>query len=291
MLAAADAVVLPFRSGGGSWNRSIAAAALQGTFVLTTSSERHRLDPTENVYYARQGTPENLRMGSGGISVAGARPPPVPPIPTWTGIAEQHLAIYWPRRLSPVPRASSSARALLEASTSGAQPERADCRGSGHDPPVLRDEAFPDADVSPPVLPGAGEAPLDPFLDRVARPDPIVASNTASWPTSVKMPRATSPAKVHSFSTPRSPSSSGSALPAAIGAPRAQRSGSRGPPCAAGSRGGRGSRRRREARACGNSARRIRSGSATPRRGSTGRTGPAPKSGRRSSRTAGRSRR
>jgi glycosyltransferase involved in cell wall biosynthesis len=53
LLAAADAVVLPFRDGGGEWNTSIHAAAIQGTFVLTTSHERHGYDPSENIYFAR----------------------------------------------------------------------------------------------------------------------------------------------------------------------------------------------------------------------------------------------
>jgi len=53
ILAAADAVVLPFRDGGGMWNTSIRAALTQGTFVLTTSRERHGYDSSENAYYAR----------------------------------------------------------------------------------------------------------------------------------------------------------------------------------------------------------------------------------------------
>ena len=53
ILAAADAVILPFRDGGGMWNTSIRAAVTQGTFVLTTARERHGYDPSENAYYAR----------------------------------------------------------------------------------------------------------------------------------------------------------------------------------------------------------------------------------------------
>ena len=37
LLAVTDAVVLPFRDGGGEWNTSIHAAVLQGAFVITTS--------------------------------------------------------------------------------------------------------------------------------------------------------------------------------------------------------------------------------------------------------------
>ena len=47
ILAAADAVVLPFRDGGGIWNTSIHASLAQGTFVLTTSREQHGYDCTE----------------------------------------------------------------------------------------------------------------------------------------------------------------------------------------------------------------------------------------------------
>ncbi|MEK7692392.1 MAG: glycosyltransferase, partial [Bdellovibrionota bacterium] len=49
ILAAADAVILPFLGGGGAWNTSLHGAALQGTFVLTTSGERHGYDARENI--------------------------------------------------------------------------------------------------------------------------------------------------------------------------------------------------------------------------------------------------
>ncbi len=52
VLAAADAVVLPYREGAGTWNTTLKAAALQGTFVLTTSVEAtdstlHRTSTTQ----------------------------------------------------------------------------------------------------------------------------------------------------------------------------------------------------------------------------------------------------
>jgi glycosyltransferase involved in cell wall biosynthesis len=52
LLAAADAVILPFRDGGGEWNSSIHGAAAQGTFVLTNSRERRGYDEDANIYYA-----------------------------------------------------------------------------------------------------------------------------------------------------------------------------------------------------------------------------------------------
>jgi len=61
ILAAADAVVLPFQNGGGLWNTSIRAATAQGTFVLTTSDERHGYDSSENAYYARPDDVPDMR--------------------------------------------------------------------------------------------------------------------------------------------------------------------------------------------------------------------------------------
>jgi len=53
LLAIADAVILPYRVGGGDWNTSIHAAVLQGSFVITTSLTRHGYDEKHNVFYAR----------------------------------------------------------------------------------------------------------------------------------------------------------------------------------------------------------------------------------------------
>jgi glycosyltransferase involved in cell wall biosynthesis len=95
VLAAADAVVLPFRTGGGSWNTSLKAAALQGTFVLTTSTERHGFDPEANVYWARPRDPadlaEALRLHAGSRV---ARPSPDLVGPDWPEIARRHVDVY-----------------------------------------------------------------------------------------------------------------------------------------------------------------------------------------------------
>jgi len=61
ILAAADAIVLPFRDGGGMWNTSIRAGITQGTFVLTTAREQHGYDFKDNVYYARPDDVADLR--------------------------------------------------------------------------------------------------------------------------------------------------------------------------------------------------------------------------------------
>lgn len=95
LLAAADAVVLPFRRGGGPWNTSLKAAALPGTFVLTTGHDRHGYDAAENVYWARPGDLDDLRAGlAAHLGRRRAGPSPALGGPSWDEIAAAHLAIY-----------------------------------------------------------------------------------------------------------------------------------------------------------------------------------------------------
>lgn len=52
LMAAADAIVLPYSDGARKWRTSLQAAQAQGTFVLTTSNEFHGYDPEFNTYFA-----------------------------------------------------------------------------------------------------------------------------------------------------------------------------------------------------------------------------------------------
>jgi glycosyltransferase involved in cell wall biosynthesis len=62
ILAAADAVILPFRQGGGPWNTSIHSATLNDAFVITTTSTSPTgYDDKTNVYYARPDDVSNMR--------------------------------------------------------------------------------------------------------------------------------------------------------------------------------------------------------------------------------------
>jgi glycosyltransferase involved in cell wall biosynthesis len=94
VLAAVDAVVLPFKNGGGGWNTSLQAAANQGTFVLTTSAEPTGYDELQNIYFACRddvaGMREALRR------YAGRRIPVVAkdPASEWNAIANAHRAVY-----------------------------------------------------------------------------------------------------------------------------------------------------------------------------------------------------
>ena len=92
ILAAADAVVFPFRDGGGIWNTSTHAARLQGTFVLVTARERHGYDAAENVYYAVPGDVAEMRRAV--ASYMGCRKTDDVPDAGWESIAEAHMQCY-----------------------------------------------------------------------------------------------------------------------------------------------------------------------------------------------------
>lgn len=91
ILACADAVVLPFEGGGGSWNTSLHGARLQGAFVLTTSREARGYDSRQNVYYASPGDVVEMRTAL--AAHLGTRREPVD-VPTWAQVADAHLEIY-----------------------------------------------------------------------------------------------------------------------------------------------------------------------------------------------------
>lgn len=94
LLAMADAVVFPFREGGGRWNTSVHGELAQGTFVLATSYEQHGYFPPENIYYARPGDVADMRhalqlyLGSRNCDAT------TNPDITWEAIANMHKTLY-----------------------------------------------------------------------------------------------------------------------------------------------------------------------------------------------------
>lgn len=94
VLAAADAVVLPFRGGGGTWNTSLAAAVAQGTFVVTTATGRQGYDPAHNVYFTMPGDLEAMRAA---LREHAARRLPANDEARradWQAIVDGHLGLY-----------------------------------------------------------------------------------------------------------------------------------------------------------------------------------------------------
>jgi len=93
-LAAADAVVLPFRDGGGEWNSSIHSAAAQGTFVLTNSREKQGYDEDANIYYSLPSDVPNMKRAL--LQFSGRRSKGLLPVlgANWDTIASAHVELY-----------------------------------------------------------------------------------------------------------------------------------------------------------------------------------------------------
>jgi len=93
VLSASDAVVLPFAAGGGDWNSSLQAAAIQGVFVVTTSSTARGYDARHNVHYCPPGDIACMRAAlESGI---GRRIEPAGEANReWARIAGVHLRVY-----------------------------------------------------------------------------------------------------------------------------------------------------------------------------------------------------
>jgi glycosyltransferase involved in cell wall biosynthesis len=97
ILAASDAVILPFRQGGGLWNTSLHGAVIQGSFVLTTSHVQHGYDSTRNIYFARPGDIGEMRqalrahIGQRSLQVTQAT---YAACASWPEIATSHAAMY-----------------------------------------------------------------------------------------------------------------------------------------------------------------------------------------------------
>jgi glycosyltransferase involved in cell wall biosynthesis len=94
LLAAVDAVVLPYRDGGGVWNTSMQAAAIQGTFVLTTSRDRHGFDPATNIYFSKPGDITDMRTALRRYVGRRNGSPPLDWYASWESIAQEHAHAY-----------------------------------------------------------------------------------------------------------------------------------------------------------------------------------------------------
>lgn len=92
-LAAADAIVLPFREGGGPWNTSLQAARLQPTFVLTTARPAAGYDVADHTFTADPADLESMRRA---LRTYADRRPTTTRIglATWDAIANAHIALY-----------------------------------------------------------------------------------------------------------------------------------------------------------------------------------------------------
>jgi glycosyltransferase involved in cell wall biosynthesis len=93
VLSASDAVLLPFTGGGGDWNTSLQAAAIQGVFLVTTSLTEKGYDAKHNVHYCPPGDISCMRAALD--SRIGHRIEPAAEANReWARIAEAHLRVY-----------------------------------------------------------------------------------------------------------------------------------------------------------------------------------------------------
>ena len=94
LLAVADAVIMPFRGGGGEWNTSIHGAVLNGAFVITTSLTQSGYDKKRNVYFAKVDSVQEMRSALS--AYAGMRREYDADIDRdeWRQIADEHHSLY-----------------------------------------------------------------------------------------------------------------------------------------------------------------------------------------------------
>lgn len=93
LLAAADAIILPFSTGGGVWNTSLQAASNQGSFVITTAKNPTGYDKASNVYYSNINDIDEMRQALDrwqGSKIS----PENNIIHEWELIAKEHNNVY-----------------------------------------------------------------------------------------------------------------------------------------------------------------------------------------------------
>lgn len=94
ILSIADAVILPFRSGGGEWNSSLHAATAHHRFVITTSSTKIGYDKATHVYYCPVDDIAQMKQALDS-QPSGSNAPATDDTPDdWANIARNHTTLY-----------------------------------------------------------------------------------------------------------------------------------------------------------------------------------------------------
>ncbi|HAM32655.1 MAG TPA: hypothetical protein DCP41_03860 [Deltaproteobacteria bacterium] len=94
LLAASDAVIIPFRQGIRAGHGSLEAAVAQGTFTLTTSRDRKGYDPKENIYFAHPGDTQEMRKALETYLATRVSRSRDHTREKWRHIAEAHIGLY-----------------------------------------------------------------------------------------------------------------------------------------------------------------------------------------------------
>jgi len=94
LLAVADAVILPYRVGGGEWNTSVHAAVMQGSFVITTSLTNHGYEDKRNMFFAGVDDAQAMRSALDTYAGRKRRHEHDTDRDEWKDIADEHLSLY-----------------------------------------------------------------------------------------------------------------------------------------------------------------------------------------------------
>ncbi len=94
LLSSADAVVFPYRIGGGDWNTSLHSAMLNRAFVLHTSLHPSGYDPKRNTYSARIDDIDEMKAALQRYAGRRRGDDPALDCADWKGIAEAHESVY-----------------------------------------------------------------------------------------------------------------------------------------------------------------------------------------------------
>jgi glycosyltransferase involved in cell wall biosynthesis len=95
ILAVSDAVVLPFRAGGGEWNTSIHGAVANGARVITTSADRRGLDMETGVHYCPIDDVAAMRRALDDVpDWTDRKNAPMAGVDVWRQVASEHVSIY-----------------------------------------------------------------------------------------------------------------------------------------------------------------------------------------------------
>ena len=93
LLSAADAVVLPFRDGGGAWNSSISGASVNGAYVVTTSKDKRGYDAAQNIAYSAVDDIDGMRSALA-LTEQRRADPRKGDAGDWTAAAARHVEVY-----------------------------------------------------------------------------------------------------------------------------------------------------------------------------------------------------
>lgn len=94
LLAVADAVILPYRLGGGGWNTSLHAAVMQRAFVITTSLTNHGYDEKRNMFFASVDDAQAMRSALDAHAGKKREYDHDLDRDEWKDIADEHLSLY-----------------------------------------------------------------------------------------------------------------------------------------------------------------------------------------------------